>query len=505
MEVRLATPVMRSRLATINSIVQWAVIVTLGVAIAIYAYIGRYTRYVADDYAMQIALRVRGYWATQVAEYARNGGRFSATALIGAGSLLNEVFVEVLPGLLLLGWAVLGALAVRRLIPAAAWPSCVALAAVVIVTTVAITPSPFLSVYWMTGSMTYTVPLLLGTGLVFLTAPHALPSRLRLASVAGMAFVAGGFNETYGAAQLLAFVLLLVATITMGRSAVRHRRGLAISGIIGAASALAVVAAAPGNVIRFRAIADGIGVRPTILTLPGFTLGKAWEFLNNVFISHWFAATAVAVLAGVLAARLPSGTAGRARLGTAAMYVAATAAVVIVASLAPAAWVEAALAQPYAQIVPTYAGVCGIAALGFIAGLTIRHKFDDQIVTRRVPPRSKSLVVAVSSLVAATVVMVTPAATAISIWGSRDALHDYAATKDAQAHLARVAAAAGQPSVVVPSASAIRGLGVFYDADNEELVADPRYWVNVDEALYYGVGSVVASRTLTQQPRRGGL
>jgi hypothetical protein len=471
---------MRIRFATIDSAAQWAVTVTLCGAIAIYAYIGRYTRYIADDYAMQIALRVRGYWATQVAEYARNGGRFSATALIGAGSLLNELFVEVLPGLLLLGWVVLGALAVRRSIPSAAWPACVALAAVVVVTTVAIMPSPFLSLYWMTGSLTYTVPLLLGTGLVLLVVPRAPPGRLRLAAVGGMAFIAGGFNETYGTAQLLAFVLLFVATITMGGST-------------------AVVAAAPGNVIRFRAITNaGIGARPTILTLPGYTLGKALEFFNNVFISHWFAAAAVAVLAGVIAARSPSGTEGRPRLWTSAMYVAATAVVVIVVSLAPAAWVEATLAQPYAQIVPTYAGICGIAALGFIVGRSVRHAFDDQVVAWGVSPRSRSFVVAVSSLVAATVVMVTPIANAISMWGSHGALQDYAATKDAQAHLARAAAAAGQPSVVVPSASAIRGLGVFYDAENEELVADPRYWVNVDEALYYGVGSVVASSTLTR-------
>jgi Family of unknown function (DUF6056) len=490
---------MRLRFATIDRAAQWAVIVTLCGAIAIYAYIGRYTRYVADDYAMQIALRVRGYWATQVAEYARNGGRFSATALIGAGSLLNELFVEVLPGLLLLGWVVLGALAVRRSIPSAAWAACVALAAVVVVTTVAIMPSPFLSLYWMTGSLTYTVPLLLGTGLVLLVVPRAPPGRLRLAAVGGMAFIGGGFNETYGTAQLLAFVLLFVATITTGGSTVRRCRGVAVSGIIGAASALAVVAAAPGNVIRFRAITNaGIGARPTILTLPGYTLGKALEFFNNVFISHWFAAAAVAVLAGVIAARSPSDTEGRPRLWTSAMYVAATAVVVIVVSLAPAAWVEATLAQPYAQIVPTYAGICGIAALGFIVGRSVRHAFDDQVVTRGVSPRSRSFVVAVSSLVAATVVMVTPIANAISMWGSRPALQDYAATKDAQAHLARAAAAAGQPSVVVPSASAIRGLGVFYDADNEELVADPRYWVNVDEALYYRVGSVVASPTLTR-------
>ena len=39
------------------------------VTVAQYAYVGRFARYLADDYANKISVSVRGYWAQQVAEY----------------------------------------------------------------------------------------------------------------------------------------------------------------------------------------------------------------------------------------------------------------------------------------------------------------------------------------------------------------------------------------------------------------------------------------------------
>ena len=41
-----------------------------------YMLLGNYTRYVADDFGLAIAVRLRGYWAQQVAAYQLTDGHF---------------------------------------------------------------------------------------------------------------------------------------------------------------------------------------------------------------------------------------------------------------------------------------------------------------------------------------------------------------------------------------------------------------------------------------------
>jgi len=85
-----------------------------------------------------------------------------------------------------------------------------------------------------------------------------------------------------------------------------------------------------------------------------------------------------------------------------------------------------------------------------------------------------------------------PIHNAISIWEDRGALNAYAATKDTQAALAHAAGAAGKPSVTVPSTNVIAHLGVFSHSSYEEMLPDPKWWINAGEATYYGVGSIRA-------------
>ena len=106
-------------------------------------------------------------------------------------------------------------------------------------------------------------------------------------------------------------------------------------------------------------------------------------------------------------------------------------------------------------------------------------------------PTWRSMTSAIASVALACLIAAIPIHSAITIWEARGALHFYAATKDAQAALARSAAAAGKSSVIVPSVSATN-LGVFSHPSTEEMLPDPKWWINVGEATYYGVGSISA-------------
>lgn len=464
----------------------------LVLTLCLYAYLGRYGRYVADDYSLKNDLNARGYLASQIWEYLHWTGRFTYIAALDAALLLNEVFARLLPGILLVLWVTAIAAAVKVLIPTISWAARLGLASGVAFITLHITPSPFLSLYWMTGSLEYTAPLILGAVFVAIAASRCEASRLRIVAAGLVAFLAGGFNETYAFAQLILLVFMLIATLIAAWPSLHRSRSIMVSGCVGSVVSLALLAAAPGNGVRFGVITQIIGTRPTFVELPGVTIGFAVEFFNNVFVAHWGALLAVGGLAGLVAARTPSTSGTSPSRGILLLpFVVVAAIVAIVGSFAPTAYVVGRIAPIYGQIVPVFVGVCTVAVVGWACGKYVHAVFARYVDERRVNPKRRSMTSAIASVAVACLVATVPIHSAATIWEGRGALNWYAATKDAQATLARAAAAAGKSTVTVPSTSATN-LGVFSHPSTEEMLPDPKWWINAAEAKYYGVGSISA-------------
>jgi Family of unknown function (DUF6056) len=480
------------RRARVGAAAEWAVAALLVLTVCLYAYLGRYSRYVADDYSLKNDLHARGYWASQIWEYLHWTGRFTCIALMDAALLLNEFFARLLPGILLALWVVAIAAAIKVLIPTIGWPARLGLASGVVFITLHITPSPFLSLYWMSGSLEYTAPLLLGPVFVALAASRREAGRLRIVTAGLVAFLAGGFNETYAFAQLIVLAFMLIATLPAAWPGLRRSQSLIVSGCAGSVLSLGLLAAAPGNGARFSVITEIIGTRPTFVQLPGVTIGFALQFLNDVFIAHWGALLAVGGLAALVAARTPPASRMSPCRGLLLLLVVVVAAIVaIVGSFAPTAYVEARIVQVYGQIVPVFIGVCAVALVGWASGKYVQSLFARYGEEGRISPKWRSTTAAVASVAASCLVATIPIHSALTIWEGRGALNYYAATKDAQAALARGAAAAGKSTVTVPSTSATN-LGVFSHPSTEEMLPDPKWWINAAEAKYYGVGSISA-------------
>jgi hypothetical protein len=483
------------RSATIAAIATGALAMVLVLTVAAYAYLGRFTRYVADDYTRKNDLRVRGFWASQVWEYLHWTGRFVSIAVIDAGLLLNEVFVRLLPGLLLLLWVVAICAAAKALVPTIGLVGRITLALAVVVTTVEITPNPFLSLYWMSGSLAYIPCLLLGTVFVALAASRHPPSGIRFAAAGLLTLLAGGFNEGYAIAQLTLLLLALAATWVTALPALRRSRCLLVSGCAGSVLSLAVLGAAPGNGVRFGVITEIIGARPSLLALPGVTIGFAAQFLNEVFVARWLAVLAAGAMVALVAARTPATSTTSARRGFLMVAFAVFAALIaLVGSFVSTAYVEARITPIYAQIVPVFIGVCAVAIVGWGCGRYVgswcaRVSRDAGSGARWRSVAMASSVVAIAGLAAA-----VPVQSVIGIWDDRGAFSAYAAVKDTEAALAQSAGLAGRASVVVPATSAISNLGIFSHSGFEEMIADPAWWINKGEATYYGVGSISAQR-----------
>jgi hypothetical protein len=95
--------------------------------------------------------------------------------------------------------------------------------------------------------------------------------------------------------------------------------------------------------------------------------------------------------------------------------------------------------------------------------------------------------VAGAALLVGAAVVIGPIATLASIHSDLPALQRYADVKDAQAVAATAAHLARRSSVVVTTLTNYKNLGVFSHTGLEELFDDPNFWVNKDEAQYYGI------------------
>jgi hypothetical protein len=478
------------RQATLGAVAEWGVAAVLILALALYAYLGRYARYLADDYATKVALGVRSFWAQQVAEYQRAGGRFAAEAAVDGAGLLNEFFVRLLPGLLLVLWVAAIAIAVKAVLPSIGRLASLIIAMGIVFTTLHITPSPFESLYWMTASLIYISPLILGTVFVALAASRHEPRRTTILAAGVVAFVAGGFNETYAALQLLMIGAALLATMVAVWPGLRRSRPLLISGCLGTLASLIAVGIAPGNAVRFRVVTGLLGTpRPSFVQLPGVAINFAMQFFNSVFFARWGALVTVGALVALISARTNPTVRMSARRGLPLVaYVAAVAIIAMVASFVPYAYVTGLMEGIYAQITPVFIGVCAVAVVGWSVGRYMRSLFGRQFATGRISQKWRPRIVAIAAVVTSCIVAATPVKSMATIWGERGAFHAYAATKDAQAALALAAATAGRPSVAVPPIPA--NLGLFSHQTILEMTSDPNWWINRDEAIYYGVGSI---------------
>jgi hypothetical protein len=485
------------RLHNVRRAVEWAVYAILGATLLAYALLGNFTRYVQDDFLSALDDRAHGFWAAQVLTYQRHDGHFLGTALQDAGGMLSVAFARILPGILIAVWVALLSLALRYLAPAAGRLGRLLIGAGIVYTTLRITPNPFLSLYWMTASLAYVVPLLFAALLVWLLSRPPGHGRSRVVVMAAaclVAFLAGGLAEEYTAAQTVALTLAAAVALSRQSSAWRQRFPVIAVALLGSIAGLCVMAAAPGNAIRSAAIERLVGPRPSLLLMPRFTFPEMVHFLHVLIGTHWRGLLAMAVLAAFVGAR--SGPVAKFAIRTAviAVLIATLGALVVVFSaMTPAALEQAQPPHDYAQIVLVYICVCSIATLGWVAGRLGRGVADRVWPRTGLIERARGTLAATAALVAGAVVVTGPIGTLVTMRHDLPAIQAYAMTKDNQATIAEAAHAAGRTSAVVPPIANSENIGLFSHTDTAELQRDPRFWLNLDVATYYDLIAIATS------------
>ena len=237
-------------------------ILVLLAPLAAHAYLGSYSRYIADDFCTAGFMQRDGFWGSQAVWYQTWSGRFAFTFLINITHLAGSRLTPWLPALAVSGWAAVliaffrpwNGTGLRRW----SWLPLTILAGLVLSLAFRGAPNIYQSLYWQTGLLTYSLPLILGTAYLawlhrrIARAEHGAPVGVVAALLsAAITFIAGGFSETYVSVQTGALAAGFLGAIGVFRG---PRRGGAIrllaAGLLGSLLALAVIVIAPGNDVR---------------------------------------------------------------------------------------------------------------------------------------------------------------------------------------------------------------------------------------------------------------
>jgi hypothetical protein len=320
----------------------YLVLLAMLASLALYAYLGRFTRYMADDYCSAAALKINGFWGAQSYWWRNWSGRYSFSFVVSLAELLGIKVVPVLPGLAIVFWLfsiVWGILPLLKQIKVSqAAAGALFLASVALWSTYrAVYDYPQI-VFWQTGILTYPISIILGfLGLGVAARRSSHPEGMKwweLLLWFLFAFAAGGFSET-GVVIQIALLATLLSVVLLTRSI--HKRILVpilTATLTGSVLSLIVIALAPGNSVRSAGFQNippvipsflgslvetlvflpGLAVRHTTLFVFGLLAGAFFAYflipaelqIKRSFLGIYFAASLLFVLIGIWASLAPA-------------------------------------------------------------------------------------------------------------------------------------------------------------------------------------------------------
>ncbi len=236
-----------------------ALALALFAALAVYAWRGTYTRYLTDDYCSAARLHNLGFASAMRWHWTEWSGRYSYYAIKAIPESIGPVTARAIPALLIALFCACAVWSMRRVTRELALLCGIAIVFASIDATSEVL-SPFGSLLWETGAMTYMLPLIFYTlwlGLFF--APRSLVARCVLSAV--VMLIAGGLSETSLAAQLgLTAGVLFLAIVKRMPDALK----IAAASFVASVIATLIAWSAPGNAKRMselhpRPLLDAIG------------------------------------------------------------------------------------------------------------------------------------------------------------------------------------------------------------------------------------------------------
>jgi hypothetical protein len=242
----------------------WAGIFTTLAALALYAYLGTFSRYVSDDYCLSAFFLTDDLWSAMVRRYYVSSSRYTNIVFIGlADKLFGWYNVAILPGLML-GLFVLGLyLFLKEISEMLRWGwsrgMTFLLSLLLVFFSVTQAPNLYETLYWRAGMTSHFAPVVflpfLGEFLMrqIRRATENSPSLWVQVACFLIPFVVGGLSEPPTALMITVLGLAILAGWRWGDP--RKLRSILILlfwSLAGAMAALLVMGLAPANSLRMQ-------------------------------------------------------------------------------------------------------------------------------------------------------------------------------------------------------------------------------------------------------------
>ena len=463
-------------------------------AVMAYAYLGWFSRYMADDYTIARMVKTHGLIGAQVSWYLGWTGRFSFSFVASLLGLIGPATTRVLPALLLTAWIAATAWAIGQIhsLPVrTSWTRAVLFAGLIIFATLETAPNPVQSLYWQTGALIYIAPLVLLSLYVGIVnrfmrgTSQGLWSWSSLCAAGILMFVAGGFSDAYVVLQSCGLILAVIAAEIFAPQHFKRRvRPFLLVGVLGSLVALAIVAIAPGNSVRQAYFLNHLGLLQILSLTAVYSLG----FVARLMLTH---PVVLSILLGlpflmVLRDKSSGDTPVWDRQLCIRLLVLIPPAtfVLLACCTAPSFYGMSAMLPERARILLSLTFVCGAIVWSRAAGefllatvLPLRHNVKQIVRT--------------GSTLLLLLMLVSPLGSFVSTLRLREQARAYAADWDSQDVELRAAKQSGVTDVVVEQIGDFQWRLAKGDSDLH-LRTDPDFWINRETARYYGLSSVRA-------------
>ncbi len=441
------------------------------VVLALIAYTGSFTRYIADDYCSANWARRFGLFRSVWYWYINWSGRFSAYAADWFVEQMGARNVGIVPPLMLAMWATVTVLAIYLFLrskerEAGDWAIALGLGIVFVFTVFVTMPSIETTFYWWNGMRSYALPLMFLTLYAVLyqwrIGKLSTTRAIILGSVFSLlfCFANAGLGDVYAVTQLALLGVFLLPHL-IGKNRRIAPIAVLTAGIAGTVLALVAIVLSPGNPIREAALPP----HPGLIRLLAIA-GQGYAGLLQQMVQE--PQRVLAVIGGVLTAAW-AGTKMRQRLldGRAAVGILVVGLVISYGGFLPGSWGLSEVPPPRNLIVPLFVLLASLFAAGFVIGTQIPKSANT---------RCAEWALAVLAIVALNI------SAGIDIprrYAAIPTYVQYAQKWDAVETQIIEAKAAGETSVTVPTGANWAGPVVFSD--------HPKNWLNQCASGYYGI------------------
>ena len=458
--------------------------ITTLASLGFFAYLGTFTRYLADDYCEMMRVTSGNIIRSLIQRYMTASDRFSNLLFVGVSEFVAPRNVQIVPVAMIVLWtaALIWLVWEIRKSMRLEWPLLVdvLLGSLLAFFPIFEAPNRFQTIYWRSGMATHFAPL------VYLTAFSALLLMLvrrnegRTPAVwvgplcLGVAFFGGGFSEPPDA-MLIAGSLLALAAVWFLEKGPRRRPALQLLAwtLAGGTLALIVMALSPGNELRLGTPPPSFPVLVQRTAL--YPLQFIHDSLATLPIPTVLSIGIAALLFYTLFGCAPALSSSQDRRVVIAMVLTPVVMyAMIAASFAPSVYGQAypvERARFAGRLMMTSATLLEGACLGILLG-------------QWPAVRSRALLVNVAS-VALALIAIYPLRAAGGVLGTElPYARRWSAAWDARLTVIYAEKAAGKEAIVVPQLPGFEHV--------KELDPRPKMWVNRCAAGFYGVRSIRA-------------